>query len=221
MIKKFSLIFNKKPVYYLIHVTGKCNAACSHCFYWEEIRDGKTEADLSLEHYQKISASMGKVLVINLCGAEAFLRNDICDIARTFCLTNECKLMTIPSNGFLTDKIVVDIERLCRENPKTFFRFAFSLDGHQELHDHIRQVPGLFDKACETIRQVSKLKKKHSNFVLISSTVFSKETQHMILDFLDWLKENLPVEQTNVTLYVGTRLKVKPWMWIQKFTLKF
>ena len=203
----FPLIVDKRPAYYLIHVTSKCNAACSHCFYWENIRDGKKEKDMGLEEFEKISKHMGKVLLINLCGAEAYLRPDLCEIAHLFATANHSRLMTIPSNGYLTERIVQYAERLCRENPDTFFRFAFSIDGPKDQHDAIRGVPGLFDRVCETVNQMGSLRKQFSNFVLMTSTVFSSETQGHILDFLDWIKDHLPVEQTNVTFIRGNPLK--------------
>jgi radical SAM protein with 4Fe4S-binding SPASM domain len=86
------------------------------------------------------------------------------------------------------------------------FRFAFSLDGPREQHDAIRGVPGLFDKACRTICEVAKLHERYSNFVLIVSTIFSSQTQHHILDFLSWVEDNLPVDQTNVTFIRGKPL---------------
>jgi len=208
-LDSFPLIFDKRPAYYLIHVTSKCNAECSHCFYWENIRDGRNEKDTGLEEFEKISRHMGEVLVVNLCGAEAYLRSDLCEIAHFFAANNHCRLITIPSNGYLTERIVSYAARLCRENPETFFRFAFSIDGPKEAHDTIRGVPGLFDRVCETVRQIASLRKQFSNFVLITSTVFSSETQDHILDFLDWIKEHLPVEQTNVTFIRGDPLKLE------------
>jgi len=203
LASKIPLVLNKRPVYYLIHVTGKCNARCSHCFYWKEIQEAKHEINTSYEEFEKIAANLGNVLLINLCGAEAFLRTDLCELVHLFAQKNKCHAFTIPSNGSLTKRIVEYADRMCEENPKSFFRFGFSIDGPKEAHDKIRGVPGLFEKVCETVRQVAELKKKHKNFVVMTSTIFSSETQHHILDFMDWIKDNLPVQQTNTTFIRG------------------
>ncbi len=209
IVKTLPLVLNNRPVYYLIHITSRCNARCAHCFYWQEIEAGRTEKDVGFEEFERISKHMGRVLVVNLCGAEPYMRGDLCEIAHLFAANNHCRLITIPSNGLLTERIVAYTARICEENPETFFRFAFSLDGPRQIHDKIRDVPGLFDKVCETIHQVAKLHDRFSNFSLLVTTIFSTQTQGHILGFLDWIEENLPVDQSNVTFVRGKPLDRK------------
>ncbi len=208
-------VLGHRPVYYLLHVTGRCNAKCGHCFYWQEIQASGDGVELQLDEFENLSRHMGPLMLVNLCGGEPYLRKDLPEIAHVFAEGNDCRMITIPSNGSQTDKIVENAAQMCRENPGTVFRFAFSLDGHREMHDRIRGVRGLFDRTCRTIGQVAALHEQFSNFVLIGSTVFSSETQHHILDFLDWIEDNLPVDQTNVTFIRGNpmvlgTLKVDP-----------
>lgn len=197
------LVLNNRPVYYLIHVTGRCNAKCAHCFYWRETESGGSGEDIRFEEFEKISRHLGRSLIVNLCGGEPYLREDLCDIAHLFISNNDCRLITIPSNGLMTDRIAACAVCLCKENPETFFRFSFSLDGPSETHDTIRGVPGLFNKARQTICQVAELHNRFSNFALIVTTIFSSQTQNHILEFLDWIEENLPVDQSNVTFIRG------------------
>ncbi len=203
ILQSLPLMLGSKPVYYLIHVTGRCNASCSHCFYWREINNDDGKGEIKLEEFEKISKEIGRLLIINLCGAEPYMRDDLCDIARIFVKNNDCRLLTIPSNGLMTDRIVNYARRLCKENPKTFFRFSFSLDGPKEIHDSIRGIPNMFDKVCRTIHEVAALHEHFSNFALIVGTIFSRRTQSHILNFLDWIEENLPVDQSNVMFVRG------------------
>jgi MoaA/NifB/PqqE/SkfB family radical SAM enzyme len=213
-------VFDRRPVYYLIHVTGRCNAKCGHCFYWQEIQSSSDGVELRLDEFEKLSQHMGPLLLVNLCGGEPYLRDDLPEIAHIFCSVNDCRMITIPSNGSQTDRIVEYAARMCSENPNTVFRFAFSLDGPRAMHDAIRGVPGLFDRTCQTIREVARLHDQFSNFAVLTSTVFSSQTQDHILDFLDWIEHELPGDQTNVTFIRGNpmdleTLQVKPKIYDQ------
>jgi MoaA/NifB/PqqE/SkfB family radical SAM enzyme len=64
-------------------------------------------------------------------------------------------------------------------------------------------LPGLFDRTCQTIRRVAELHKQFPNFALLTSTIFSSQTQDHILDFIDWIQDNLPIDQSNVTFVRG------------------
>ena len=63
MLKKisaFKKLFapgTQKPIYLLNFVTNSCNAACDHCFYWEELNTNKRQ-ELSVEEHSKIAKSL-------------------------------------------------------------------------------------------------------------------------------------------------------------------
>lgn len=197
------LVLNRQPVYWILYVTGRCNARCDHCFLWREIERADRSTELTLDELRCLAACIGPALVVNLAGGEPYLRNDLCEIANLFSRHSGCRLMTIPSNGLMTDRIVESAARLCDDNPNTFFRFSFSLDGIGPAHDAIRGVPGLFDRTCATVRRVAALRARYHNFAVLTSTVFGAHTQGHILELMDWIEENLPVDQVNVTFVRG------------------
>lgn len=143
------------PTALVFFVTSRCNARCAHCFYWQEL-NRKTD-ELTLDEIARIAASLPSPVYLSLTGGEPFLRDDLPDICRIFSRENRCRNIGIATNGFLTDRIV----SLCRDAaaslPLDALSVQVSLDGLAATHDVIRRVPGGFDRAMETVRQLSRL----------------------------------------------------------------
>lgn len=204
IIDNTKLVLNRDVTYLIYNVTAHCNAKCDHCFYWHNIEKAKFRKSLKLPEIEKFSKSLGKMLLLNLCGGEPWLRKDLPDIARIFVKNNKVKFITIPSNGSLTDLMTKGAERMLSENPDTFFRFGLSIDAIGEKHDKIREIEGLFKMIEKTAESLNNLKKKYKNFYLISNTVFSQDTEDSIRDTLNYIKKNLPFDQNQTTYVRGT-----------------
>jgi MoaA/NifB/PqqE/SkfB family radical SAM enzyme len=82
-------------------------------------------------------------------------------------------VITIPTNGILTKRIIDQVDRLCREAPETNIGINLSLDEVGERHDEIRMVPGNWKKAMVTWTELKALQKQHKNLVLTNHTVIS------------------------------------------------
>ena len=204
IIDTTKLVLNKDVTYLIYNVTAHCNAKCDHCFYWHNIEKAKFRKSLKLPEIETFSKSLGKLLLLNLCGGEPWLRKDLPDIARIFCKNNKVKYITIPSNGSLTDLMKIGAERMLKENPDTFFRFGISIDAIGEEHDKIREIPGLFKMIEKTAENLAKLKSRYKNFFLVSNTVFSQDTEHNVRETLRYIKENMPFDQNSTTYVRGT-----------------
>lgn len=57
----------QKPVYLINFVTNSCNAACDHCFYWQELNTKKT-IELSVGEHAKVAKALGAMLQITFTG---------------------------------------------------------------------------------------------------------------------------------------------------------
>jgi MoaA/NifB/PqqE/SkfB family radical SAM enzyme len=121
---------------------------------------------MSLSDIEKLSKSMKNPLNISLTGGEPFLRNDIDKIAKLFVENSGVPIISIPTNGMLTSRIVEKTEAMLLENPKTIFNIFVSLDGSEKTHNSIRGSNTAFQNANRTIAQLSKFKKKFTNFRL-------------------------------------------------------
>jgi GT2 family glycosyltransferase/MoaA/NifB/PqqE/SkfB family radical SAM enzyme len=144
---------------FIFYLTNRCNQRCSHCFYSQDIN--KNISEFSLEEIKKIAknyylnTNTKKILARNICqgftGGEPFLRNDLLDIISSF-RKEGIKYFQINTNGMLTEKIVNLSRELLRQN--VLFKIFISIDGLGKTHDKIRNTPGAFQKAIQTIKEL-------------------------------------------------------------------
>lgn len=168
--------------YLLFQVTSRCNARCEHCFNWRNTRDAArtVQEELSLDEIRMITEKLPPMLLVNLCGGEPTLREDLPEIVLAFSGNTDARYITIPTNGFLPERTREMFGRIFAGSPATFFRIGISLDGWEEEHDRIRKHPGGFEKTLRTAAMLRELKKKHENFFSEANIVFSTDTQDTI-----------------------------------------
>ena len=145
------------PINYTISLLYTCNSRCKTCNIYK-----KKAKNLNLEEYKKIFKSIGKSPYwITLSGGEPFLRNDIADIC--YALYTECKpkIINIPTNGILTNKITEQVHKIANMCPKTQIIINLSIDGIEDEHDEIRQIPGNYKKVIDTYAHLRKLELKN------------------------------------------------------------
>ena len=77
----------QKPIYLLNFVTNSCNAACDHCFYWEELNTNK-KMELSVEEHAKGSRAgvSVRVRVSVRVSVSRFLLKNV--LKKTACIIN-------------------------------------------------------------------------------------------------------------------------------------
>jgi MoaA/NifB/PqqE/SkfB family radical SAM enzyme len=129
---------------------------------------------MTLEEWDKTFAHIGPgPLYFTFTGGEPFLRKDTVDMALS--AYNHCRpsVITIPTNGILTKRIVDQVDRICAGAPKANIGINVSLDEIGERHDEIRMVPGNWDKAVKTWHELKALQKEHKNLILTTHTVIS------------------------------------------------
>jgi len=169
------------PMNYTVSLLYSCNSRCSTCNIWK-----KTADNLSVEEYRKIFKKIGHAPYwITFSGGEPFLRNDIVEIAKTIYEVSRPRIINIPSNGILTKSIVERTEQIIKACPKSQIIVNLSIDGIEDQHDQIRNVPGNYKKVLNTFQQLKKL--KYKNFSVGIHTVISKfnvDTFPSIANFL-------------------------------------
>ena len=89
-------------------VTNKCNFKCKHCFNPKDT----TKPEMTLEQIQAITKSLPNFTRLQLSGGEPFMRKDLREICEAFYINNHIKYLTIPTNGYFTDKIINDVKDL-------------------------------------------------------------------------------------------------------------
>lgn len=134
------------PISLTVSLTNHCNHRCKTCSVYENLQD-----DLTLDEYEKIFRSIGRgVYYLTVSGGEPFLRNDIVEICRAAKRHLDPKVLLIPTNGILKERVpdrVREILEIFRDNQVII---NLSLDGIGPQHDFIRGKVGAWDRALET-----------------------------------------------------------------------
>lgn len=169
------------PVTLIFFVTNRCNASCTHCFFWKELSREKDE--LSIVQIEKLLESLQGLEQVLLTGGEPFLREEIVEISALFHSIG-VQSVSIPTNGILTERITDCVSRILRSTSLDELKINVSLDGTREVHDSIRNVPGCYDRACETIVRLKDLRQTHRNLHVSVSCVLSQENISNLEEFI-------------------------------------
>ena len=157
------------PFSVVVSISYRCNSKCKTCDVWRKPND-----DMTLEEWDKVFAGIGRgPLYYTFTGGEPFLRKDTAEMALSAYKHAQPAVITIPTNGILTRRIVDQVDRICKGAPKSQIGINLSLDAIGEAHDEIRMVPGNWNKAMKTWDELKRLQKDHKNLVLTTHTVIS------------------------------------------------
>jgi MoaA/NifB/PqqE/SkfB family radical SAM enzyme len=144
------------PLSLTVSVTCRCNSRCRTCRIYE-----KKVQEFTLEEFDKSFSSIGKgVFWITMSGGEPFLREDFGDICKRAYVRCRPKILNIPTNGILSDRIVENVEQIAKAAPDAQIIVNVSLDEVGEKHDEIRNVRGNFAKAVNTFERLKSLKEQ-------------------------------------------------------------
>ncbi|HPQ39187.1 MAG TPA: radical SAM/SPASM domain-containing protein [bacterium] len=188
------------PHYLVFFVTKNCTANCRHCLLGSEAH---STDELTVDEIERITEHMDPLLFLLITGGDPFIRKDISEIVKTFYRRPGFRNLGMPSNGFLTDRIVGETERILMDCPGIDFAVDISIDGIGDDHDYIRQKPGLFDRAVTTYRQLEKLTKKYANFNLNVAVTVSSYNHDKLDALYRFLKMELGVVNINHLLCRG------------------
>ncbi len=183
--------YTPKPLYVIYDVTLACNASCIHCYS----HAGKPlPNELTTEEGHKLIDELADAgtLLLGFGGGEALLRKDCFDFMQH---AHDRKMLTnVATNG-----ILVNQKTARRLKEVGIQAVTVSIDSTQPaLHDYIRQVPQLFQKACDAVKCL----KDEGIKVLIGFTPMShnyKEREEIVRMALD-----LHADTVNVSEYVPT-----------------
>lgn len=195
-------------------ITYMCNSRCKICNIWKI----KSENELTLEEIEKIAKNIKFIHWLRLTGGEPFLRKDYVDIVKVLNKELDLYFLSVPTNA-LMPKVV---EKKVKEVLK-FFRakhvVSISLDGPRNIHENIRGMPGAWNKAIETYRNLKKLEKNHKNFKVVFGYTISPYNVGYFEETFNEVKKIFPkitrddfhinVYQTSEVYYHTTKSHIK------------
>jgi MoaA/NifB/PqqE/SkfB family radical SAM enzyme len=176
------------PFSLVVSVSYRCNSKCKTCDVWRKPND-----DLSLEEWDKVFARLGRTpFYMTFTGGEPFLRADLGQMVLSAYRHCRPGVITIPTNGLLTTRIIKQTEAICAGTPQSQIGLNLSLDAIGEEHDEIRGVPGNWLKAMETWKALKELQKHYPNLVLSVHTVVSRFNIDRFFEIAEGLKSLSP-----------------------------
>ena len=173
----------RKPATVILLLTDRCNAACSYCFN-PHVRGGQEPgaSELSPDEYAELARANGPWLQVALGGGEPFLRSDIDEIVAALCVHARVRLVSIPTNGSLSETIANNVEAMVTRFGGTTFNLMVSIDAHGERHDALRGMPGLFGEAIGLCHTLLRLRHRHPNLNVIVNTTIGEHNLDDIPD---------------------------------------
>lgn len=137
----------------VIAITYRCNSKCRMCNIWQiKDHDGEIKPSDLLRLPETLRS-------VNVTGGDPFLRPDLEEIIKT--ITERCPEANIilSSNGFATDLIASQMEKIIKISPN--IGVALSLDGIGKKHAEVRGIEKAYEKVLATVEKLKKLGVKH------------------------------------------------------------
>ena len=181
-----SIFWKRAPIQLTVFLTRRCNAKCPFCFYLSREQHNNL-IELSLGELEKISSSLGNLLWLAFSGGEIFLRDDLVEITRLFYRNNKPAIILLPTNGMLPEKIYRNTEAILKSCPNSVVTVKLSLDGPEDIHDHLRGVSGAYNKVLFCYETLAPLLEKYSNFELGVNTVFCAANQDRMAEIIQFV----------------------------------
>lgn len=195
--------FSPQPWYLILYVTAHCNSKCKFCFYWEQIENADRSKELSLEEMEKLSRHLPALYQLTLTGGEPFMRPGLDKIISFFYKNSGVRRITLPSNGWFTEKMIFVLEQALSACPEASISINFSLDNLYEAHDQVRGLPGNFNRMLGTIKRLRELQSQYPNLFLGAATTASSFNIDDLIKIIDFVYDQELVDHYGIMLARG------------------
>lgn len=176
----------------IFFITSRCNAKCQTCFYHEELN---RPGDLTFAQIERVSRTMPAITDLWLSGGEPTLRHDASEIIDLFVNNNGVRRLIIPTNGLVKQRAYEIVERAPEAHPALDLYLNVALDGYGKTHDHIRGVPGNWERTLDCIASLYPLKERFADrFRLNVNTVVCAENYAEVGRLASFLWENFQLD---------------------------
>lgn len=158
------------PINLTVSVTYSCPSRCLTCDIWQKKVD-----DLSVDEYGRIFPTLARIPIwVTVSGGDQFIRSDLDEIVRLICTQIEPKIVNIPMNGIVTERIHSLLPKIAAHTQGRQLVLNLSVDEIGPEHDRLRGAPGNWDKLLDVAQLIRDLKKTFDHVVLGVHTVISK-----------------------------------------------
>lgn len=196
------IYWKQRPVELTFFITNKCDFMCRHCFYHEQLNNTYVRP-MSLDEIKQVFESMPSLLRILISGGEPFLAENFSETIKTIYKEAKPLHITIPTNGFYTDKIISDTEEILRDCQNAIINIPVQINGCFELHTEICGV-NAFNHVVETINRLKELKLCYANIIVGVAITQMKSNQDTLNEIYDYVKGSLQPDYISFSLIRNT-----------------
>ena len=150
------------PKFISFTVTNSCNLRCKMCGQWSDhgyMKNNSIDVSshLKLRDWKRLVDEIAqyKIRFILIRGGEPFLFSGIIELLEY--INSKGIFISLDTNGTLLNKYAGDLIRIGN------MHITFSVDGPEEIHDHVRGLNGSFNKIKENIALLNTLEKERVN----------------------------------------------------------
>ena len=182
------------PTVVQLNVTSKCNSRCIMCNIWKT----KRNYELSAKEWKAVFSDklFNNIEYLLLSGGEPTILNNLFEIIK-YILPQmpRLKKLLISTNGLSQHMAAHSLPQIidyCNKN-NVQVTITVSLDGVEEIHDKIRNIPNAFRMTVETINYLKKLQDEKNFRLNVGTTIIDANIDDLdnITDFCQ--KNDLPV----------------------------
>lgn len=178
--KKYPLLVELEPLF-------ACNLGCAGCGKIQQPADQlrrRMPVQQALDAMEECGAPM-----VSIAGGEPLMHPQIDELVNK--LVARKKYVFLCTNALLVRKWWDKFDF----KPSHYFAFTIHVDGLQERHDLSVRQDGVFDEAMEAIKWL----KERGFRVTTNSTFFNTDTPQNVIDVLDYLNDEVKVDQMMVS----------------------
>ncbi len=196
-LARHRLINPPGPLILNYSITNKCQSRCATCNIWKLYKENpkKEKEELKLPEIERIFKSMPPVFLLNICGGEPFLREDLGEICKLAAKYIKPKVIHSPTNCLAPESIERITGDILSKIPKsTSLTIKLSMDGIGEKHDKIRGIKGNFEKVIDTHNRLIKVRESHPNLYIDAGTTVSKMNLKDLNEIQDYAEKHFKLD---------------------------
>jgi hopanoid biosynthesis associated radical SAM protein HpnH len=177
-VRRFPLLVELEPLF-------ACNLACAGCGKIQHPADvlrRRMPVEQAVAAVEECGAPM-----VSIAGGEPLMHPQIGRMVRE--LVARKKYVFLCTNALLIPKKIDQFE------PSPYFAWTVHIDGLRERHDASVCKDGVFDKAVAAVHEC----RRRGFRVTTNTTVFSTDSPQTVIDVLDYLNDDLAVDQMMIS----------------------
>ncbi|MBN1420484.1 MAG: radical SAM protein [Planctomycetes bacterium] len=185
------------PILLNFSVTNRCQSRCTTCNIWRLYIDHpeKEKEELTLQEVEKVFRTMKPVLLLNICGGEPTLREDLPAICGLAAKTIEPCIIHFPTNCLAPERVEATVRGILERIPSsTQLTVKMSLDGIGEAHDRVRGIPGNFERLRETHDRLVPIRDAAPNVYLDAGITVGNGNVDDVAEVGRWAAEHLKLD---------------------------